>query len=74
MVPPWQIPLQFSIPQQYGFYGREPSVDKLSHEQHVDRVNRARARRGLAPLGPTTPTHECVDGRWQPIAKPAGGA
>jgi hypothetical protein len=50
------VAAEFSIAQQYGFYGKEPAVDKLTnHADIVARANRIRKKKGLPPVPDTMP-------------------
>ncbi len=47
-VPPWEIPKRLTVVQWLAFFLREPPP--RSHEEAVERVNAARAKKGMPPL------------------------
>ena len=55
MYPPWLIPQTLTIPQTYGIWNRD-KTEGINHDAAVDVVNKARARKGLQPLGDNLPS------------------
>lgn len=70
--PPWLIARELTIPQKFGLWGAEKPVKELNAEEAAARWLKIRKRRGLPAPEERPATHECVDGRWVPIAKEGG--